>query len=121
MSTSGEQRPLLHVAVRAELEACAGADHYAPGAFASEGFVHCCWPEQLAGVLSRYFRGRDDLVLLTLDADGLDAPLREEAPPGGAQRFPHVHGPLLLAAVLERTPLATDAIGRRVDAADGPS
>lgn len=121
MSFAGDQQPLLHVAVTTELVACADDDHYAPQAFATEGFVHCCWPQQLAGVLSRYFRGRDDLVLLTLDAQRLTAPLREEAPPGGVERFPHVYGPLPWAAVVERSPLATDAAGARMDPPDACS
>ena len=31
------------------------AEHYAPGW--REGFIHCCWVDQLSGVLERYFRG----------------------------------------------------------------
>ena len=115
MTERRDPRSLLHVAVRAELAACAEQADYAPLAFAAEGFVHCCWPEQLGGVLSRYFRGRDDLVLLTLDANRLTALLREEAPPRGTELFPHVYGALPRQAVIEETPIATDADGRRLD------
>jgi uncharacterized protein (DUF952 family) len=95
---------LLHVAVRAELDAATGS-HYAPAAFPDERFVHCCRPAQLDGVLSRYFAGRDDLVLLSLDADALDAPLVEEPGPTG-EAFPHVYGPLPRAAIVEMRPLS---------------
>ena len=103
--------PLLHVADRAAFEASAADTHYAPAAFADEGFVHCCTPGQLPGVLERYYRGRDDLVLLLLDADALDAPLRFEDTTGRGETFPHVYGPLPLAAVRARRPFATDADG----------
>lgn len=94
---------LLHVAAAADLEA-ATETHYAPAALADEGFVHCCWPDQLEGVLERYFAGRSDLVLLELDPAALDAPLREEAGPTG-EGFPHVYGPLARAAIRGRRPL----------------
>lgn len=82
---------------------------------ATEGFIHCCTPAQLDGVVSRYYAGRGDLVVLSLDADRLGSAVRWEAPapPDGsaptaataADEFPHVYGPITLAAVLSAEPL----------------
>lgn len=101
---------LLHVASVADLDRCFGADAYAPEAFAGEGFVHCCRPDQLAGVLARYFRDRSDLELLELDEAALEGLLVEESA-GGAETFPHVYGHLPWSAILTRRALATDADG----------
>lgn len=106
---SGE--PLLHVAERDAFAARRDDSHYAPAAFAAEGFVHLCTPAQLAGVLERYYRDREDLLLLVLEADALDAELRWEDTTGRGERFPHLYGPIPRAAVREARAIRTDAAG----------
>jgi predicted cupin superfamily sugar epimerase/uncharacterized protein (DUF952 family) len=69
-----------------------------PASLATEGFVHCCFRGQIAGVLQRYFRGAGELALLELDARSV-GPTRVEAPPGASEGFPHVYGSLPLAAL----------------------
>jgi len=72
-----------------------------------EGFVHCSFPEQVAATAERFYAGRDDVVVLVLDPERLTSPLVVEAPAGagpGAEEFPHVYGPLDLAAVLDVVP-----------------
>jgi uncharacterized protein (DUF952 family) len=81
----------------------------------TEPFLHLCTAEQLAGVLERYFAGRTDLVVLSIDETRLDAPLRWEPgveprsggshpTPGAAttghELFPHLYGSLALDAVV---------------------
>lgn len=102
---------LLHVAACADLQACAGLDSYAPAAFAAEGFIHCCRPAQLAGVLSRYYRDRDDLELLELDAQIVAAELVEEDTAGSGELFPHLYARIAWSAVRSRSPLSTDRDG----------
>lgn len=66
-----------------------------------EGFIHCSTPEQLPGVLARYYTAYPgDLVILTVDTDRLAAPLHwDVVNPSTAERFPHVYGPLTPDAV----------------------
>ena len=65
-----------------------------------EGFIHCSYPDQVEGVAERFYADVDQLVLLTVDTSLVDAPVRDEPPvPGSDERFPHVYGPLPLAAV----------------------
>ena len=66
-----------------------------------EGFIHCSTPEQLPGVLSRYYASyAGDLVLLTVDPALLDAPLRwDVVNPVTGERFPHVYGAITPDAV----------------------
>ena len=79
-----------------------------------EGFIHCCWVDQLSGVLERYFRGEANLLLLTLDASALVGSLREEDSTGRGEAFPHCYGVIPRSAVLQCQPLATDDEGRPV-------
>jgi uncharacterized protein (DUF952 family) len=70
---------------------------------ATEGFVHCSTPGQLAGTIARHFAGVDRLVLLRLDAGALGESLVwEEGRPG--EVFPHLYRPIAVAEVLEALP-----------------
>ncbi len=99
---------LYHVATEADWAARTESD-YQPTGLAAEGFVHCSVAGQLAGVLDRYYRGRSDLVLLTIDPAGLTADVVWEDTSGRGERFPHVHGPIDLAAVVATGPVAGPA------------
>lgn len=74
---------------------------------AQEGFLHAARPEQVAGVLERYYADvTEPLVLLTVDTDLLDelgVPWRED--PVGDDTFPHVYAALPPPAVVEVRPL----------------
>lgn len=80
------------------------SDHYVPAGFAAEGFIHLCTRDQLAGVVDRYYTGRDDLILLTVDDSRLGADLVWEDLPGSGEDFPHVYGRLPLSAVVSSAP-----------------
>ena len=114
-------RHILHVATAAEWEAQQAAPAYAPGAFAREGFVHCCEEGQLAGVLERYFSGRGDLVVLVLDRERLGARVVWENLLGGEELFPHVYGKIEREAIVEArargegTRVNPDTLGWRGD------
>ncbi|MEM6109572.1 DUF952 domain-containing protein [Mycobacterium sp. 050272] len=69
-------------------------------------FIHLSAPEQVHLPANRLFRGRLDLVLLHIDPALLAAPVRWE--PGvptdpEAMLFPHLYGPLPVAAVTSVT------------------
>lgn len=73
---------------------------------AEVGFVHCSYPEQLPLVVAVFYADVvSDYVILELDRERLEAagsPVRDE--PGArsdpsAPLFPHIYGPVPLAAV----------------------
>lgn len=76
----------------------------------SDGYIHMSAPDQLAETASKHFAGRDDLMLVTLDADALDD-VRWEPSRGGAL-FPHLYGPLDPALALAERPFSVGADGR---------
>lgn len=85
-------RPIYHLAEPDRWP----ADPYVADSLATEGFIHCSTAAQLEHTFDRYYSGRRDLVLLTVDPAGLD--VRVE---GG---FPHVYGPIPGASVLRADP-----------------
>jgi uncharacterized protein (DUF952 family) len=70
-----------------------------------EGFIHCSSDAaQGAGVLRSYYRSVDDpLVVLTIDTARVPYEIRCEVPDGASTAFPHIYGPLPVAAVVEVT------------------
>lgn len=102
---------VAHVATEAAWRSAREAGEYRDASLASDGFIHCSWPWQVARVASALFRGRGDLVLLLVDTRGLRAALRLE-PAWPAEGFPHLYGPLNLDAVVRSAPYAPRPDGR---------
>ena len=75
---------------------------------AEVGFVHCSYPDQLAGVAAAFYADAGDLVLLRIDPARVPAETRVE------DGFPHVYGPIPVAAVTSADALTRDATGRLV-------
>ncbi len=88
---------LVHVCPRLDWLAAQASGSYRAVSLEREGFIHCSRPEQVSGVLQRFFAGQSDLVLLWIDAQRLQAELRWEAADG--ELFPHLYGELNLDAV----------------------
>jgi uncharacterized protein (DUF952 family) len=63
-----------------------------------DGFIHFSTAEQLAETAAKHYAGRPDLIVLTVDPDGLPSPLKWEPSRGGAL-FPHLYGVLPVSAV----------------------
>lgn len=68
-----------------------------------QGFIHCCFPDQVDAVLKKWFSGRADIKLLLIETDKLSASLVCENLEGGEELFPHLYGPLNMDAVIEVT------------------
>ena len=98
-------------------------EEYLPETFEADGFVHAAATTTSSlAVANRFYTAVDDeLVVLTLDEGRLRSEVRWEAadpgPPPGVDpgtTFPHVYGPVELAAVAEVRRLRRDAAGRFV-------
>lgn len=107
---------LLHLVDRNTLHDATSHDRRVlePDSLDAVGFVHLSTPSQIAIAANRHFPGRTDLVLLVLDPGRLGAVVRWEAgtPPEGDLRFPHLYGPLPLAAVTAAVDYQPGADGR---------
>ncbi|MGK5739536.1 DUF952 domain-containing protein [Micromonospora sp. URMC 103] len=72
-----------------------------------DGFIHLSAGDQVVETARRYFTGVTGLSLLTVDPARLGDRLRWE-PSRDGQRFPHLYGPLPLAAVVAAEALPAD-------------
>lgn len=79
----------------------------------ADGFIHFSTADQVAETAARHFVGQGDLLLVQVDGDRLGDALKWEPSRGGAL-FPHLYGPLDLAAVISTGPLPLGADGRHV-------
>jgi uncharacterized protein (DUF952 family) len=95
---------LFHIASAGAWDAAVALGVYGTEFVAAEGFIHCSDAHQVAWVANRRFRGRQDLVLLHIEFDRLDAPVRYENLEGGHELFPHVYGAIPLSAIVDVTP-----------------
>jgi uncharacterized protein (DUF952 family) len=68
---------------------------------AQEGYIHCSTAAQWQGVVERFYGGATGLLLLHVDESKLDAPLVYEQLGDAPEPFPHVYGPIPIAAVVE--------------------
>jgi uncharacterized protein (DUF952 family) len=75
-----------------------GNAEFIPTEFYQEGFIHCCTPSQVTGVLERYFKGKTGLVLLYIDELLLKAELKYEASTNN-EKFPHLYGGIARQAI----------------------
>lgn len=71
---------------------------------AEEGFIHCSFPHQVEATAARFYAGRDDVVLLTIDPAQLRSAVVVEDTHGSGESFPHIYGPIPVAAVVSAVP-----------------
>jgi uncharacterized protein (DUF952 family) len=90
---------LFHITTRDAWQAAQRAGEYRAASLVSEGFIHLSTERQWLAVANRFYRDVPDLVLLCIREDRLAAVVRFERADG--DDFPHLYGPLELAAVVE--------------------
>jgi uncharacterized protein (DUF952 family) len=80
---------------------------------ARDGFIHFSTAAQVRETAARHFAGAADLMLIAVETAALGGALRWEVSRGG-DLFPHLYGPLPLAAVLWAKPLPLGSDRRHV-------
>jgi uncharacterized protein (DUF952 family) len=92
---------IYHVTTASEWNEAKKRGFYETPSLKEEGFIHCSQPEQVPGVLERYFSGKTGLVKLVIDTDKLTSQFIYDWSPSIADTFPHVYGPINSDAVIE--------------------
>ena len=96
---------IYHITTKAQWQEAQKNGAYASPALNEEGFIHCSEREQVRDIKSRFYAGKQDLVLLTINTDMLTSQLVFEWSPSVEQTFPHIYGPINIDAVVEVTEL----------------
>jgi uncharacterized protein (DUF952 family) len=113
---------LFHITERTTWEAAQPAREYRTStrgvSLEEQGFIHCSLRHQLRGVAEFIYSDAYDLVVLVIDSDRLTVPVRYEAPEPGAERYPHIYGPLPIEAVTAVLSVARDTTGQLLLPAD---
>ena len=103
---------IYHFCPRAHWEAA--TDTYAAESLATQGFIHCSPLDHVHVPATMLGRGRTDLVVLEIDESRLPAPAVWEdgdPPAPDGRQFPHVYGPIPVAAVVGVRDLEPEADG----------
>ena len=114
---------LVHLCSVDEWDQARSVGELRPDSLEQVGFVHLSAQHQVHLPANRLFAGRADLVLLYLDPDRLDAPVRWEpgvASDPAAMLFPHLYGPLRVDAVVKVRPYAPGPGGRFAEVIPSP-
>ena len=100
-------RLILHITTADAWAGARAEGTYRPPSLDTEGFVHCSLPTQVTHVADWFYRDVPDLVLLCIEPGRLTSELRwEPSADAFAGDFPHVYGPIDVAAVVEALPWA---------------
>ncbi|MBI3210393.1 MAG: DUF952 domain-containing protein [Candidatus Solibacter usitatus] len=91
---------IYRIVTAAEWESAAKDAEYTPGDLLAGGFVHCCSAPQVEFVLTKYFPGQSDLLVLELDPSAVPAEIRYEPSEPGMPPFPHIYGPIPMSAIV---------------------
>jgi uncharacterized protein (DUF952 family) len=97
---------IFHIALPEDWAAAQAAGAYTVStrgvSLDEQGFIHAGEDlEQVEFVRSLAYNDVEDLLLLVIDETKLDVPLKREEAPEVGMVFPHIYGPLPLAAVVE--------------------
>ena len=102
---------IFKIVPRAEWQAGSG-DYQGSAHDQADGFLHLSTAAQLPETLRRYYAGKDDLILVAVDAAALGAALKWEYSQSRGEDFPHLYASLSCDAMKWARPIAKDAMGQ---------
>lgn len=100
---------LVHICQKSEWKVAQAVGSYRASGMAVDGFIHCSRPEQVLKVANRYYKGVAGLVLMWIAPEDLTSEVRWE--PSDGEIFPHIYGPVDLAAVISVVDFPPDPDG----------
>ena len=99
---------ILHITTQKDWKSIQLEGEYTTPSLKSEGFIHCSTLKQTIDTANIFFKGQKGLVLLCIDENKLKYECKYEDPAGGGKHdpnvgklFPHIYGPINLAAVVK--------------------
>lgn len=114
---------LLHITSQSAWDIAQQKGEYKAKSLEIEGFIHCSTSDQVLRVANQFYQGHNDLVVLVIDPQKLQSPVKWEnavhpsalteksAQIEDSEQFPHVYGAINLDAVVKILPLQLDSQG----------
>lgn len=103
---------IYHITNKKEWDKALREYIYIPDSFREEGFIHCSPAEKVSDTLNNFFKGKNDLLLLSIDESKVQDRIIREDLYGHKFNFPHIYGKLNLDAVIKVTEITADAEGK---------
>jgi uncharacterized protein (DUF952 family) len=88
---------VYHIVLPADWENWKDKTFYEAASLETEGFIHCSFEDQVAGVIGRYSKDAGEVVVLKIDTGKLISKLVAE-PSTNNELYPHIYGPINLDA-----------------------
>lgn len=97
---------LYHIVEQEQAARAFEAGQYLPTNYAADGFIHCSFLRQVAGVLQRFYAGQiPEVSVWCVDRRSVEHLLRVEAGTDAPDElYPHIYGPIPTGAVLAQIP-----------------
>jgi uncharacterized protein (DUF952 family) len=102
---------IYHITTKNEWALSQASGIYQPSGYASDGFIHASFRDQVIRTANKYYHGIDHLILLQIDTGLVGAEIIEENLEGGEEKFPHIYGTLPVKAVAKSAPLKINPDG----------
>lgn len=91
---------IYHIVTPEVWEKFKDENFYEAESLASEGFIHCSYPNQLEAVLERYYKNEKRVLILQINPNLLTAELIAE-PSTGGEVYPHIYGKINKTAIAD--------------------
>lgn len=92
---------IYHLISQSDWEKAKELSLYSPPSLAKEGFIHASTKDQILPTANRRFKGRNDLLILTIDTEKVIPKIIYEFSSGSGEKHPHIYGALSTGAVKE--------------------
>jgi len=102
---------IYHLITQTDWDKAKSQELYSPPSLAKEGFIHASTKKQILTTANRRFKGKKDLLILTIDADKVIPKIIYEFSPGSGEKHPHIYGTLSIDTVIEIRSLIPDNNG----------
>ena len=113
---SGTDDPIFHIALPDDWVNAFASGEYSVStrgmSLDDVGFIHCSTADQVLIPANDRFAGRDDLVLLVIDLERVPSRTVFEDCYESGHAFPHIYGPIPVAAVTRVVPFPCEPDGR---------
>ena len=91
---------IYHIVTPEVWEKFKDKDFYEAESLQTEGFIHCSFAEQLEGVLKRYYKDAEKVLILEIEPEKLTSKLVNE-PSTNNEIYPHIYGKINRDAIVD--------------------